>query len=157
MESKEAYSQAVKAQNTASSMLPRDRAGWKYTVIVATMCFPSCLPRKFDSAGTKVAILPKRYAKLHLKTPFPISEVRKALTRLGKVWTACQRSRTLAFVSEILPFRPRNSGDRSSPRFEEVLLGEGLRLGLPLRLMRFLDRSPVCGRIRVEFRIYQDK
>jgi len=41
-------------------MLPAVRAGWKYTVIVATTCLPSGLPRKSDSGDQKV----KRLARV---------------------------------------------------------------------------------------------
>lgn len=59
-QTKTANKKAITAHRMASTMLPFDLAGWKYTVIVATMCFPSCCPSDAAIAGTNVARLPNK-------------------------------------------------------------------------------------------------
>ena len=60
------YATATIATNTASIILPAVRAGWKYTVIVATTCLPSGLPRKSDSGDQKVKRLAYTDRRAHV-------------------------------------------------------------------------------------------
>ena len=147
---------AAAAQRMASSMLPWDRAGWKYTVIVATMCFPSCFPSMFEIAGTNVARLPRKYAMLHLSTPLPVLDFanvhacRSRSCHLANIWRSVpcpledlitlrvddlrriNGAVSVALVSSLEPSRP---GD------------------MPKVTLR-LTRSPVLGRMRVAWRSY---
>jgi len=69
-----AYRTAAKAHRIASTMLPTERAGWKYTVMVATMCLPSFLPSMAAMKGTKVARLPRMYAREHFSMFMPVGD-----------------------------------------------------------------------------------
>ena len=72
-------------------------------MIVATMCLESLLPNKPLRGGTKVNMLPSRYARAHLNMLRPSSEVTKDLvssnlllsfgTTLGVSWSSFGPSR----------------------------------------------------------------
>lgn len=128
-------------------MLPAERAAWKYTVTVATTCFPSFLPRNPETWGRKVAMLPRRYAMEHFSMLFPSLDVAKSEhhstaflnrdpSRWGRVSSAeesCEGGWRRGVVS---------SGSAMEPS------------GPPRSVKTRLTRSPVLGRINVAWRSY---
>jgi hypothetical protein len=136
-----AYMKAANASMTASIMLPAERAGWKYTVIVATMCFPSFLPSIAAICGTKVAKEPRMYANEHFNIPIPVGEVAYAY--------AC-RSLNLR-SSHILSTLPNSSCrvGSNSPGASRNSEDSVLRWNDRRRVKFRLTRSPVFGCIIV--------
>lgn len=113
--------------------------------MVATTCFPSCLPSSAAIAGMNVARDPSRYARLHLKTPLPASDAANSFIH-------CQVSFALPRILETIPLFPigarcpERSGVRSS-----WLPFSGLRNDTkPFR------RCPVLGRMKVACRNCRD-
>lgn len=126
-------------------MLPVDLAGWKYTVTVATMCFPSLFPRKADTGGTKVAMDPKRYAMEHLRRSTATLEVNSSYALCETCLTRCTaRFCFRGLVAEAEASFPSN-GARSS---------SSSTMGGDRRVKARRTRSPVLGRMKVACRSY---
>ena len=146
---------AAAAQRMASNMLPCDLAGWKYTVMVATMCFPSCFPSIFAITGTNVARLPRKYAILHLSTPLPVFDFANAQPCNSKTChLASTRWSVPCPLEGLTIFFEALRVSRGAYSVAPLLSLEPSRPAGPPKVTVRLTRSPVLGRMRVAWRSY---
>lgn len=107
------------------------------------MCLPSRWPRKSDRRGQKVAVLPRRYASVHLSTWWPSREFSHCQTDLALAFATRADQRMLSVAC---PMDDRRSS--LLPVLPDAML-------LDVRRVNWrLERSPVVGMTNVPLRSF---